>query len=1046
MERIGNMLLLFAAASLSMLIEVEGIQTVPQTACFLTLHTKRDSNEEESSLQQQKANSERRKEQIHCPDIQPSDVKNSTSLQEEELANLEVDLFDRIEIQVVMNVTENASCLWEHDNITRHCTVDKARKTYSFLISQANESHAGMHTLSFQYTNVSYSMRFAVRVRTPPTAPLLRVLHREKLGFPCKILCSAESYPEPTIEWILCTESRGSCLKWDGQNKSPLEVADIHGVRKKVNWVYGLDLFQYNDIRCCAENSAGKECSQLHSFELTSWTNPEVADTSVILKTGEAFLLRFKVPKADGPVELSWTSANDTKQKLVPFESESIHIKKVLFEIIYVFLDAVKKEDTGTYSCTSKTRTQSVQLSVVEQGFITLTHEDAIRHIVEGQTVCFTMELFAYPPVRCRWSSAQEPHPCVAKGNSSYTRTYEFCNHHQTPGKYNFYADNKDSRMNRSMLLYKKEKPHVNLKPEFDGEVQCTGEGYPAPEITWWKCGFSDNCSAESSWKKLTEKPRVQVSEGSKFGHKVELHILNMIQVNDEFHIRCCANNTEGWNCDQNPLRLAVSVPKPHVSDQSLYYAALGFCVPALVFIVCLTYYNHKKKPKYESQLKMIQLLGSSDNDYIYIDFSEVEYDQKWEFPRENLEIGKELGSGAFGKVVEATAYGISKPGASVQVAVKMLKEKFQPSEKEALMSELKMMTHIGAHENIVNLLGACTVAGPVYLIFQYCPYGDLLNYLRINREQFHKTLTDVFTQNHFSLYHNFQPDHTVRYGSDSQNGSYIPMHRIRDTAATEESDILLSAGDPALCACHEECDSNYQNTRKNRDEELHVLTFEDLLSFSYQVAKGMEFLTKRNCIHRDLAARNVLVTHEKVVKIGDFGLARDIMNDSNYIVKGNARLPVKWMSPESLFEGVYTVQSDVWSYGILLWEIFSLGVNPYPGIQVDQSFYKLIQNGFKMEQPYYSTESIYQVMQSCWTLDARKRPAFSQIVSFMESQLFDAEVALYQTPPRKDKLSSSCDYKNVTAICSTEEEAMSDTALQTKGTGETVTELGESE
>ncbi|RXM97352.1 Macrophage colony-stimulating factor 1 receptor, partial [Acipenser ruthenus] len=263
---------------------------------------------------------------------------------------------------------------------------------------------------------------------------------------------------------------------------------------------------------------------------------------------------------------------------------------------------------------------------------------------------------------------------------------------------------------------------------------------------------------------------------------------------------------------------------------------------------------------------------------------------------------GKELGSGAFGKVVEATAYGISKPGVSEQVAVKMLKEKFQPSEKEALMSELKMMTHIGTHENIVNLLGACTVT--------------------------------------------------------------------------------------------EECDSNYQNTRKNLDEELHVLTFEDLLSFSYQVAKGMEFLTERNCIHRDLAARNVLVTHEKVVKIGDFGLARDIMNDSNYIVKGNARLPVKWMSPESLFEGLYTVQSDVWSYGILLWEIFSLGVNPYPGIQVDQSFYKLIQNGFKMEQPYYSTESVYQVMQSCWTLDARKRPGFSQIVSFMESQLSDAEAA----------------------------------------------------
>ncbi|MGH0182613.1 UNVERIFIED_CONTAM: hypothetical protein FKN15_010484 [Acipenser sinensis] len=673
-----------------MLVEVEGIQTVPQTACFLTSHTKRDSNEEKSSPQrQQTASSEGGTESIRCPDIQPSDMENSTTPREEELAILEVDLFDRIEIQTVLNVSENASCLWEHDNITRHCTVDKDRKTYSFLISQANERHAGIHQLSFQSSSVSYSMRFAVRVRSQAQADTCRA--------------------------GLCPPGGCSVLTFS---------VELLGVKSSYRRTYKF---------CDHHQTPGK--------------------------------YEFYADNKDSRMNRSMRLYKKEKPRL-----------------------SLKPEFEGKVQC-----------------------------IGEG-----------YPAPEITWWK------CGFSDNS-YRRTYKFCDHHQTPGKYEFYADNKDSRMNRSMRLYKKEKPRLSLKPEFEGKVQCIGEGYPAPEITWWKCGFSDNCSAEASWKKLTEKP---------------------------------------------------------------------------------------KKPKYESQLKMVQLLGPSDNDYIYIDFSHVEYDQKWEFPRENLEIGKELGSGAFGKVVEATAYGISKPGVSEQVAVKMLK-------------------------------------GPVYLIFQYCPYGDLLNYLRMNREQFHKTLTDVFTQNHFSLYHNVQPDHTFRDGSSTHSGSYVPMHRIRDTASTEESDILLSASDPAHCACHEECDSNYQNTRKNLDEELHVLTFEDLLSFSYQVAKGMEFLTERNCIHRDLAARNVLVTHEKVVKIGDFGLARDIMNDSNYIVKGNARLPVKWMSPESLFEGLYTVQSDVWSYGILLWEIFSLGVNPYPGIQVDQSFYKLIQNGFKMEQPYYSTESV---------------------------------------------------------------------------------------
>ncbi|KAF4788072.1 FL cytokine receptor [Turdus rufiventris] len=345
-------------------------------------------------------------------------------------------------------------------------------------------------------------------------------------------------------------------------------------------------------------------------------------------------------------------------------------------------------------------------------------------------------------------------------------------------------------------------------------------------------------------------------------------------------------------------VRRAVSSPL----DNAVFYASIGFFLLLIAFVLAFIFLKYKKQFKYESQWRMIQMIGPSDNEYIYIDFREFEYDIKWEFPRENLEFGQVLGCGAFGKVVNATAYGINSAGDSVQVAVKMLKEKPDASEKDALMSELKMMTHIGSHENIVNLLGACTL-------------------------------------------------------SDN----------IKDTS-----------------------------TQVDEEEDFNVLTFEDLLCFSYQVAKGMEFLESKSCIHRDLAARNILVTHGKVVKICDFGLARDVMNDSNYIVRGNARLPVKWMAPESLFERTYTMKSDVWSYGILLWEIFSLGVNPYPGIQVDTNFYKLIQSGFKMDQPYYATKDVYCMMQSCWSLDSRKRPSFSCLVSSLASQLAEAEGAVY--------------------------------------------------
>ncbi|NXR30466.1 FLT3 kinase, partial [Zosterops hypoxanthus] len=372
----------------------------------------------------------------------------------------------------------------------------------------------------------------------------------------------------------------------------------------------------------------------------------------------------------------------------------------------------------------------------------------------------------------------------------------------------------------------------------------------------------------------------------------------------------------------------------------------------------------------YESQWRMIQMIGPSDNEYIYIDFREFEYDIKWEFPRENLEFGQVLGSGAFGKVVNATAYGINNAGDSVQVAVKMLKEKPDASEKDALMSELKMMTHIGSHENIVNLLGACTVSGKLKL---------------------RKSSKD--TQSFVSLT-SFEKSHVCVQLLGSSNCSCFSLQK----SLYVEYYVIHCVKPLTMCRPLQDGNSpevQYKikdaSTDVDEEEDFNVLTFEDLLCFSYQVAKGMEFLESKSCIHRDLAARNILVTHGKVVKICDFGLARDVMNDSNYIVRGNARLPVKWMAPESLFERTYTMKSDVWSYGILLWEIFSLGVNPYPGIQVDTNFYKLIQSGFKMDQPYYATKDVYSMMQSCWALDSRKRPSFSYLVSSLACQLAEA-------------------------------------------------------
>nr|XP_021147676.1 fibroblast growth factor receptor 2 isoform X9 [Columba livia] len=324
----------------------------------------------------------------------------------------------------------------------------------------------------------------------------------------------------------------------------------------------------------------------------------------------------------------------------------------------------------------------------------------------------------------------------------------------------------------------------------------------------------------------------------------------------------------------------------------------------------------------------------------------ELPEDPKWEFPRDKLTLGKPLGEGCFGQVVMAEAVGIDKdrPKEAVTVAVKMLKDDATEKDLSDLVSEMEMMKMIGKHKNIINLLGACTQDGPLYVIVEYASKGNLREYLRARRPP------------------------GMEYSFD--------INRVPE----------------------------------------EQMTFKDLVSCTYQLARGMEYLASQKCIHRDLAARNVLVTENNVMKIADFGLARDINNIDYYKKTTNGRLPVKWMAPEALFDRVYTHQSDVWSFGVLMWEIFTLGGSPYPGIPVEELF-KLLKEGHRMDKPANCTNELYMMMRDCWHAVPSQRPTFKQLVEDLDriltlttnEEYLDLSGPLEQYSPSYPDTRSSC-------------------------------------
>ncbi|KAK9402381.1 vascular endothelial growth factor receptor 1 [Crotalus adamanteus] len=517
----------------------------------------------------------------------------------------------------------------------------------------------------------------------------------------------------------------------------------------------------------------------------------------------------------------------------------------------------------------------------------------------------------------------------------------------------NLYTD-KDVLQEKNVTIRAQEAPYL-LRNVTDQVVntshslnlQCSVHGVPEPQVSWYK-----------------NNKQIHQESGIILGPGNQSLLIERVQESDAGSYQCIATNLKGM------VKSSVYVTIQGTSENSnLELITLTCtCLAATLFWLLLTLFIRKLKRPSSSEIKTDYLSIVMDPEEVPLDeqCERLPYEaSKWEFARERLKLGKTLGRGAFGKVVQAVAFGIKKSPTYKVVAVKMLKEGATASEYKALMTELKILTHIGHHLNVVNLLGACTKGrGPLMVIVEYCKYGNLSGYLKSKR--------DLFS--------------THKYGSIQRN----PLTEKKDVEPISSGKKRLEnvPSRESLASSGFQEDKNLSDVEEEEEDVSDFykwpLTMENLISYSFQVARGMEFLSSQKCIHRDLAARNILLSDNNVVKICDFGLARDTYKNPDYVRKGDARLPLKWMAPESIFDKVYSTKSDVWSYGVLLWEIFSLGASPYPGIQIDEVFFRKLKEGICMKAPDFATPEIYHIMLSCWQGDPNERPWFSELVEIL--------------------------------------------------------------
>ncbi|XP_050072294.1 vascular endothelial growth factor receptor 1-like [Anopheles maculipalpis] len=378
----------------------------------------------------------------------------------------------------------------------------------------------------------------------------------------------------------------------------------------------------------------------------------------------------------------------------------------------------------------------------------------------------------------------------------------------------------------------------------------------------------------------------------------------------------CDVSSKQGTKTTETVLQTSRSIEIATTTHLIMLILVITLTLIVMLIVIYMTCVH--KKPSRSSRKKGRCKSNGGDSDQ-HLRAEEI-LAKVHQFRREKVQLVERIEKGEYGAYWKAIVTGaVGDPSTEMQV---MAKEAVEQYDQQMLLKELTSYVRVGHHVNVLNLLGVVTEhmkQGELFLITEFCRFGNLKDFLVQNRYAF-------------------------RDDSIEQLFAYDSSIATLSTFGVSQSFTKL-----------------------------------DLLGWTYQIACGLQYLASRAFFYGNLSAHDVLLGDGNIVKLANFAVPRRL-NSSTKLTQKNVQ-SLERMAPECLQdEGKFTASSDVWSYGVLLWELFSLGSDPCWDMVTHRRLMDSFESGSRLPKPEYADDEVYQIMRCCWHRDPLERPSFTEL------------------------------------------------------------------